>query len=84
MTLGMSTLGAADHVILIVSGERKRSILRRTLHGPIGPDIPATMLRTRNRVTVMVDRDALGQEHSTLSRRRDFADTLPSPPGRGA
>ena len=65
MTLGMSTLGAAGRVILLVSGERKRSILRRTLHGPIGPDVPATMLRNRNRVTIMVDRAALGEEHFT-------------------
>ena len=65
MTLGMSTLGAAERVILLVSGRRKREVLRRTLHGPIGPDVPATMLRTRDRVTVMVDRDALGETAAT-------------------
>ena len=68
MTLGMSTLGAADHVVVLVSGERKRSILRRTLHGPIGPDVPATMLRTRDRVTVMADRAAMGEDTATTGR----------------
>ena len=68
MTLGMSTLGSAGHVILLVSGPRKRKILRRTLHGPIGPDVPATMLRTRDRVTVMVDRAALGVGTATTDK----------------
>ena len=68
MTLGMSTLGAAGHVIVLVSGERKSSILRRTLHGPIGPNVPATMLRTRDRVTVMADRAALGEDTATTGR----------------
>ena len=65
MTLGMSTLGAAERVILLVSGRRKRTILHRTLHGPIGPDVPATMLRTRDRVTVIADRAALGETAAT-------------------
>ena len=65
MTLGMSTLGCADHVILLVSGARKRKILRRTLHGPVNPDVPATMLRTRERVTVIADHCALGETATT-------------------
>ena len=65
MTLGMSTLDSADHVILLVSGQRKKTILRRTLHGPIGPVVPATMLRTRDRVTVIADRAALGETAAT-------------------
>ena len=65
MTLGMSTLGSADRVILLVSGQRKRTILERTLYGPISPDVPATMLRTRDRVTVIADCAALGEITAT-------------------
>ena len=61
-TLGMALLGAAERAILLVSGVRKRAILRRTLFGPIGPDLPATLLRTMPRVTVIADRDAMAED----------------------
>ena len=67
MTLGMSTLGSAGRVILLVSGRRKRAILQRTLYGPTGPDVPATMLRTRNRVTAIVDHAAMGETTGSAS-----------------
>ena len=61
-TLGMALLGAAERAILLVSGVRKRAILRRMLFGPIGPDLPATLLRTMPRVTVIADRDAMAED----------------------
>ena len=67
ITLGMSTLGLADRLILLVSGRRKSNILRRTLHGPIDPAVPATMLRTCDRVTVIADSAALGETTATTN-----------------
>jgi len=59
MALGMVPLLAARQILLIVSGERKREILDRTLNGPITPDVPASYLRQAVNVTVLADRAAL-------------------------
>lgn len=58
-TLGLGTLRDARHLVLIASGARKRDILARTLHGTIGEDVPATLLRVHPHATVIVDRAAL-------------------------
>ena len=58
-TLGLGTLRAARQLVLIASGARKRDILARTLHGPIGEEVPATLLRTHPHATIIADRAAL-------------------------
>jgi len=58
MTCGMAQLLAARHTLLLVSGEHKRAILRRTLEGPITPDVPASFLQRAAGVTVLADRAA--------------------------
>jgi glucosamine-6-phosphate deaminase len=58
MTCGMAQLLAARQTILVVSGARKRDILRRALHGPITPDVPASFLRQAANVTVVADKEA--------------------------
>ena len=58
-TLGLGTLRDARQLVLIASGARKRDILARTLHGPIGEDVPATLLRVHPHATVIADRAAL-------------------------
>lgn len=61
VTMGMRHLLAARTVVLLVTGERKRSIAHRALEGPIGPEIPASFLReATGEVTVVVDRAAWG------------------------
>ncbi len=59
LTAGMAVLLAARQTLLVVSGERKRAILHRTLYGPISPDVPASYLRQASGVTVIADRAAL-------------------------
>jgi glucosamine-6-phosphate deaminase len=62
VTLGLGPLLGAREIVLLVSGSSKRAIARRTLEGPIGPDVPASFLRTTGAdVTVVVDRDAWGE-----------------------
>lgn len=58
LTAGMASLIASRHVLLLVTGAHKRDILRRTLTGPITPDVPASQLRMAARLTVLADRDA--------------------------
>ena len=58
MTAGMAVLLAARHTLLVVSGERKRAILRRAVEGPVTPDVPASYLQQAPNVTVIADRAA--------------------------
>ena len=60
ITCGMKQLLAAKQTILVVSGARKRSILKQTLEGPITPDVPSSLLRLAQNVTVIADKAALG------------------------
>ena len=60
ITAGMDLILASKRVLLLVSGEHKRGILRRALLGPITPDVPASLLRHAN-LTVIADRAAWGE-----------------------
>jgi glucosamine-6-phosphate deaminase len=58
ITAGMAVLLAARQTLLLVSGSRKRQILRRVVEGPVTPDVPASLLRRAAHVTVLTDRAA--------------------------
>jgi glucosamine-6-phosphate deaminase len=60
VTLGLTTIAQAREVVVIVSGRGKREALKGLMDGPIGPDIPATILRDHPCCTVLADRDATG------------------------
>ena len=59
ITLGLGTIREARRLLLIVSGRRKAAILAKVLTGPIGPTVPATMIREHPDATVIADREAL-------------------------
>lgn len=56
VTVGMMTLMSARRVLLLASGRGKQDILRRALRGPVSAEVPASLLREANDVTVLVDR----------------------------
>jgi glucosamine-6-phosphate deaminase len=58
LTAGMTTILAARRVLLVVTGTRKRDILRATVDGPITPDVPASLLRRHPAATLLADTDA--------------------------
>jgi glucosamine-6-phosphate deaminase len=58
ITLGMARLLEAREIWLLVTGERKASILARALEAPEGPDCPATWLRRHPDLRVMADEPA--------------------------
>lgn len=59
MTMGVGTLLEADRIILIVTGESKAEILRRTLEEPMAAEVPASWLRlAADRLEVIVDKAA--------------------------
>lgn len=58
LTLGMGTLGSARRALLLVSGGHKAEILARAVHGPITPDVPATLLRALPDAIILADEAA--------------------------
>jgi len=60
VTLGMATIREAREVVVLVSGAGKREPLSGMLHGPVSPEVPASMLRLHPRCTVLADRAASG------------------------
>lgn len=61
ITVGFAELMTAGEVWLVVTGPHKRDILSQTLTSPIGPDLPATYLRSHHNLRVMVDISAAGK-----------------------
>ena len=58
LTAGMATILAARRIVLVVTGEGKRSILRDLLVGPISAALPASWLRPLATATLLADEDA--------------------------
>lgn len=56
VTVGMDAILGADTTLLIVTGEHKRDILRRTLYEPISPELPSSHLRNTN-LTLITDQE---------------------------
>ncbi len=61
VTLGLANILASDEVWLLVSGAAKAEVLARAVEGPIGPDVPATYLRTHPNAVVFADEAAAAQ-----------------------
>jgi len=57
-TLGLGTLKSAKKTLLLVSSAKKSKILAETLEGSITTEVPATMLRLMDDVTIIADKAA--------------------------
>jgi len=55
ITMTLSKTLAARHLVFTVIGESKAQAVDDTLHGPITPDVPASLLRTHPRGTMFLD-----------------------------
>jgi glucosamine-6-phosphate deaminase len=55
ITMGVGTLSTSREIWLLVSGGEKREILHRVLHGPVTPDVPASLLRACRAFRVITD-----------------------------
>ncbi|MFF2092012.1 glucosamine-6-phosphate deaminase [Paenibacillus sp. NPDC058174] len=58
ITMGVGSILKANHILLVVRGADKADIVKRALTGPITTDVPASLLQTHPRVTVLLDREA--------------------------
>jgi glucosamine-6-phosphate isomerase len=67
LTLGLQHMLEAKKVLLIASGLKKAGIIKKTIEEEVGPNIPATSIRTHVNGYVMLDEDAA----SHLAARRD-------------
>ena len=59
VTLGVRTILEAREVVLLVSGATKRRALHAMLHGPITPDVPASILQRHANCVVLADQAAI-------------------------
>ncbi|MFV0526442.1 MAG: glucosamine-6-phosphate deaminase [Acidimicrobiales bacterium] len=58
LTQGISTVMAADRIVLVAVGPTKQEALTRALSGPVTPDVPASILQEHPNVTVIADETA--------------------------
>jgi glucosamine-6-phosphate deaminase len=69
MTMGVGTLLEAKQIVLLVTGEAKAEMLRRTLEEPMSADVPASWLRIAGRRLAVVADEAAASELSTVRLR---------------
>jgi glucosamine-6-phosphate deaminase len=70
MTMGVGTLLEAKQIVLLVTGEAKAGMLRRTLEESMSVDVPASWLRIAGpRLTVIAD-EAAASELSAVQLAR--------------
>jgi glucosamine-6-phosphate deaminase len=55
VTIGIATILASKRIILAVSGEHKRAVLTKALHGPLDAMLPASYLTTHKELLVITD-----------------------------
>ena len=60
MTLGLRPILDSREIWLLVTGSNKAGILQRMLNEPIGPDVPASFLRSHPNAVVFADESAAG------------------------
>jgi glucosamine-6-phosphate isomerase len=58
ITLGLTTLLESQHIILVVSGANKASILKTALEGVVSNAVPATLIRHHPGFRVYADKEA--------------------------
>lgn len=61
ITQGLGTIMRARRLVLIALGERKADAVRASLHGPVDPGCPASVLQRHPDAYVVTDRAAAGE-----------------------
>lgn len=60
-TMGIKSIMQAKKIVVIVSGESKKEIVKRAFRGPITPEVPASVLQLHNDVILVGDEAALSE-----------------------
>ena len=61
ISMSIRQILAARTILCTVHDARKAEAVRAALHGPIGPDVPASILRKHSRVSIYLDADSASQ-----------------------
>ncbi len=61
ITLGLSNLLEADHLVLLVTGAHKRDIVQQLLHADPHPALPASILKQHKSFHLLLDAAAAGR-----------------------
>ncbi|UFT99868.1 glucosamine-6-phosphate deaminase [Radiobacillus kanasensis] len=59
VTMGIDTIFRSKQILLLASGMKKAAAIDWLLNGEVSEDLPASILKKHNRVTVIADKDAL-------------------------
>lgn len=57
-SMGIGSIMNAKQIILMAFGENKAQAIYDMVHGPVTPDLPASILQEHDNVTVLVDEEA--------------------------
>ena len=60
-TMGIQSIMQAKKILVIVSGESKKEIVKKAFYGPITPQVPASVLQLHPDVTIVGDEAALSE-----------------------
>lgn len=65
-TMGIKTIMQAKKILMIVSGEDKKDIVKKAFLGPITPEVPASVLQLHNDVILVGDEAALSEYNKAV------------------
>lgn len=65
-TMGIKSIMQAKKIVVIVSGESKKDIVKRAFLGPITPEVPASVLQLHNDVILVGDEAALAEYYAAV------------------
>ena len=58
-TMGICDIMQAERIVMVVSGEKKASIVEKAFKGPVTPLVPASILQLHKDFTLVGDEEAL-------------------------
>lgn len=58
LSMGIGTIMQAKSILMICLGENKAEVVEKMINGPIDPEVPASILRAHQKVTVLLDKAA--------------------------
>lgn len=65
-TMGIKSIMQAKKIVVIVSGDSKKDIVKRAFLGPITPEVPASVLQLHNDVALVGDEAALSEYYAAV------------------
>lgn len=65
-TMGIKSIMQARKIVVIVSGESKKEIVKKAFLGPITPEVPASVLQLHNDVILVGDEAALSEYNKAV------------------